>query len=55
LGRQIFTAVSATELPRTLERILRAYLKNRQGRESFQQFSTRHEVGRLQEMFTNQA
>ena len=55
LGRQIFTAVSAAELPRTLERILRAYLKNRQGRESFQQFSTRHEVGRLQEMFANEA
>ncbi|MGO8701742.1 MAG: NirA family protein [Limisphaerales bacterium] len=54
LGRQIFTAVSATELPRALERILRAYLKHRQGRESFQKFSTRHDVGRLQEMFTDE-
>ena len=54
LGRQIFTAVSATELPGVLEQILRAYLKHRHGRESFQQFSTRHELGRLQEMFSNE-
>jgi ferredoxin-nitrite reductase len=54
LGRQIFTGVSATELPRTLERILKAYLKNRGGQESFQQFSTRHDLGRLQEMFSNE-
>jgi len=54
LGRQIFTAVAADELPKTLERILRAYLKHRQGHESFQQFSTRHDVGRLQELFSGE-
>jgi ferredoxin-nitrite reductase len=43
--------VPATQLARTLERVLRGYLKHRQGRESFQQFSTRHELGRLQELF----
>ena len=42
--------VSANELPLTLEKILRAYLKHRQGKETFQQFTTRHEVGKLQEM-----
>jgi ferredoxin-nitrite reductase len=51
VGRQIFTGVSATELPATLEKVLRAYLKHRAGKETFQQFSTRHEVGKLQEMF----
>ncbi len=51
VGRQIFTGVSAPELPGTLEKVLRAYLKHRAGKETFQQFSTRHEVGRLQEMF----
>jgi ferredoxin-nitrite reductase len=55
LGRQIFTGVAATELPRTLERILRAYLQHRQGHESFQQFSTRHDLGRLQEIFGGEA
>lgn len=51
VGRQIFSGVTNQELPRTLERMLRAYLKQRQGGESFQRFATRHEVGRLQEMF----
>lgn len=51
VGRQIFSGVSASELPGTIEKMLRAYLKHRQGSETFQQFSTRHEVGRLQEMF----
>ncbi len=51
VGRQIFAGVKATELPHTLERMLRAYLQHRAGRETFQQFTNRHEVGRLQEMF----
>jgi ferredoxin-nitrite reductase len=55
VGRQVFTGVSADELPRTLERILRAYLRHRQGRESFQQFTVRHDLGRLQELFGNEA
>jgi ferredoxin-nitrite reductase len=52
VGRQIFAGVKASELPTTLERMLRVYLKDRRGRESFQQFTNRHEVGRLQEMFS---
>jgi ferredoxin-nitrite reductase len=51
VGRQLFTGVPATELPQTLEKILRAYLKHRAGSETFQQFSTRHELGKLQELF----
>ena len=52
LGRQVFTGVSASELPRTLETILRAYLKHRHGRETFQQFATRHELNALQVIFS---
>ena len=51
VGRQIFSGVTASELPGTVEKMLRTYLKHRSGHETFQQFSTRHEVGRLQEMF----
>ena len=51
VGRQVFAGVTCQELPQTLERMLRAYLKHRQGRESFQQFTARHELGRLQEIF----
>jgi len=51
VGRQVFSGVTNKELPQTLERMLRSYLKHRQGQETFLQFSIRHEVGRLQEMF----
>jgi sulfite reductase beta subunit-like hemoprotein len=53
VGRQVFTGVSATELPGTLERMLRVYLEKRQGRESFQQFTTRHDLNALQTLFSN--
>ena len=33
---------------------LRAYLRHRQGKESFQSFATRHEVKSLQEIFSNE-
>ena len=51
VGRQIYATVGAGELPRTLEGMLKAYLRHRQGRESFQHFTARHEVRRLQELF----
>jgi ferredoxin-nitrite reductase len=53
VGRQVFSGVSATEIPRTLETMLRVYLKKRESRESFQQFSLRHDLNALQVMFTN--
>lgn len=52
VGRQIFAGVRAAELPATIETLLRVYLKHRTGRESFQQFTTRHELGKLQELFS---
>jgi ferredoxin-nitrite reductase len=48
VGRQLFSGVTAVELPATLEKILRAYMKHRQGSETFQQFASRHELGTLQ-------
>jgi ferredoxin-nitrite reductase len=52
VGRQIFAGVKAAELPGTLERMLQVYLQHRAGRETFQQFTNRHDVRRLQEMFS---
>jgi ferredoxin-nitrite reductase len=51
VGRQIFSGVSAAALPQTLETMLRAYRSQRQGRETFQQFTTRLDIGKLQELF----
>lgn len=53
VGRQVFSGVSATELPPTLEKMLRVYLKKRDGRETFQQFTTRHDLNALQALFSN--
>lgn len=53
VGRQIFTGVTATEIPTTLENMLRVYLKKRDGHETFQQFTIRHDLNALQVMFTN--
>ena len=43
--------MTGKELPDTIEKMLRTYQKHRAGKETFQQFSTRHEVGKLQELF----
>jgi len=51
VGRQVFSGVSVNELPLTLEKILRAYLTHRAGRETFQQFTTRHDLNALQTFF----
>jgi ferredoxin-nitrite reductase len=52
VGRQVFTGILANELPKTLERILHAYLQHREGRETFQEFTRRHDLRRLQELFS---
>ena len=54
VGRQMFSGVSARELAPTLEKILRVYLKHRTGRESFLQFTTRHDLNALQTFFANE-
>ena len=50
-GRQIYQALPTDELKVAVEKILRAYLKHREGAESFQSFTTRHDVNALQVLF----
>ena len=54
VGRQLLAGVSATEISATVEKILRVYLRHRAGKESFLQFSTRHDLNTLQTLFTNE-
>ncbi len=55
VGRQIFSGVSLGELPGMIEKLLCVYLKHRAGRESFQQFSMRHDLNALQTWFSMEA
>jgi ferredoxin-nitrite reductase len=53
LGRQVFHGVPFSALPALLEKVLKIYLERRSTNETFIQFVTRHEVKRLQEIFSN--
>jgi ferredoxin-nitrite reductase len=56
LGREIYRDVKAEDAPQTIERILKAYLKNRAGREeSFIAFARRHEIDALKAMAEQEA
>ena len=55
VGRQVFQGVSFESLKPTLEKMLNGYLKHRQPGEGFQTFTNRHELGALQEIFSNEA
>jgi ferredoxin-nitrite reductase len=51
LGREIYRDVVAEDAPRTIERILKAYLSHRASpEETFLAFARRHEIGALQAM-----
>lgn len=50
IGRQLFAGVSVNMLKPVMETVLAGYLKHREPGESFQSFSNRHEIGRLQEL-----
>jgi ferredoxin-nitrite reductase len=50
LGRELFHDVKATEAPRVIERMLKAYLSHRSGDETFLTFSRRHEIDALKAM-----
>ena len=52
IGRDVFKGIAFDEVPRLLERVLQTYLANRQGGESFIEFTRRHEVKQLQELFS---
>jgi ferredoxin-nitrite reductase len=51
LGRELFRDVTADDTPRTVERILKAYLTHRaSAAETFLEFTRRHDIGALQAM-----
>jgi ferredoxin-nitrite reductase len=55
LGRELFKDVRASDVPRTIEKMLSGYLAHREGKENFLAFSRRHEVETLRELFTAEA
>jgi len=52
VAKQVFTGISFGEIPTLLERALKVYLARRNTGESFAEFTRRHEVKQLQEMFS---
>jgi ferredoxin-nitrite reductase len=55
-GREVYRDVKATDVPRLIERMLKAYLSHRvAGAETFLAFSRRHEVAVLRELFRAEA
>lgn len=53
IGREIFRGISFDELPALLARVLTVYLARRNSGESFAEFTRRHPVKDLQEMFSS--
>jgi ferredoxin-nitrite reductase len=53
VGRQVFSGLSFNDLKPTLEKMLNGYLRRREPGETFQQFTSRHDLNRLQAIFTN--
>lgn len=53
VGRQIFSGIEAEEVPQLVEKMLKGYLRRREGAETFQSFATRHNLNTLQAIFTN--
>lgn len=51
VGRQLFSGVHHTEVNTTIEKILRGYVKHRVEGESFQAFTLRHDLNKLQLIF----
>ncbi|HEY4863589.1 MAG TPA: NirA family protein [Xanthobacteraceae bacterium] len=56
LGREIYRDVKAEDAPKTVEKMLKAYLAHRaSNEETFLAFSRRHEIDALKEMFEREA
>lgn len=51
IGRQVFQGVPFDEVIDILEKMLKTYLRDRSDGESFQQFTTRHDLNALQVLF----
>jgi ferredoxin-nitrite reductase len=55
IARDIYKDVKAEDAPRTVERILKAYMAHRDGAETFLSFSARHEAAALRQVFDAEA
>jgi ferredoxin-nitrite reductase len=56
LGREIYRDVKAQDAPKTIERILKAYVTHRASREeTFITFARRHEIGALKALAEQEA
>ena len=55
LAREMFRDVKAEDAPKTVERILKAYVTNRAGAETFIAFTRRHDVAQLKAMIETEA
>ena len=56
IGRELYQNVKAEDAPKTVERMLKAYLANRASRdETFLVFTRRHEIDALKQMFEREA
>jgi ferredoxin-nitrite reductase len=53
LAREVFKGIPFSELPALLERVLTVYKQKRNGGETFAEFTRRHDLKRLQEMFSS--
>jgi ferredoxin-nitrite reductase len=53
VGRQVFSGLPFEELKPTVEKMLKGYLRRRTPGESFQAFTSRHDLNSLQVIFSN--
>ncbi|MBI3878002.1 MAG: NirA family protein [Verrucomicrobia bacterium] len=53
IGKEVFRGISFDEVPRLLEHVLKTYQARRKSGETFAEFTRRHEVKELQEMFSS--
>ena len=54
VGRELFRSVAFENLMPTIEKMLHDYLDHRQGNETFQAFTRRHDVSTLQRIFSDE-
>lgn len=55
IARDVFKAVAFTDIPPLIENLLKAYLANREERETFAQFTRRHEIDDLKNLVKSTA
>jgi len=53
VGRQVFSGIPFEELKSTLEKMLKGYLRHREGGEAFRKFTQRQDLNTLQAIFSN--